>query len=273
MERFPSLLIPPNIQPGRNQANDKSDNPLNILSQTIPADGVHRKAPKGHSEAGFEGALWRYFPGKIHTGLIVKRPDHLNPYIPDFAYIDPQFNLHIDIEVDEPYAYDTRCPLHYLDHPKDYTRNQFFLSRGWVVIRFSEEQVVRSPLSCCKAIAGAIATILGDSSIMNPFRQVPTLKPQKRWTEAEAQQMAETGYREQYLVNSSTVLPSEISQKLESKSNLSGKRRRRKQSAIAPSPLITSKLTFYCPECGEGPIRWQGHYVSCPTCSYDAFVL
>lgn len=221
------------------------------------------KAPKGHSESQFEHDLWRYFPGKIQTGLMVSNPVCQQPYVPDFAYIDAALNLHIDIEIDEPYAYDTRKAIHYLDSAKDQQRNQYFLDQGWLIIRFSEEQVVRSPASCCKAIASAIATLLGDSTLLHPFRQVPTLKPQKRWSQAEAQIMAEQSQREKYL-----RLMAQTSAQTAPKSQ-----ERQKQHSRATPRLISASFTFYCPECGEGPIRWQGHYVSCPTCHYDEFVL
>jgi very-short-patch-repair endonuclease len=256
MERFPTVLIPSAIAAAQSPLQVQS-----ILQQTLPPLGVHMKAPRGHSEKQFEHDLWRYFPGKIQTGLMVRNIECQQPYVPDFAYIDPALNLHIDIEIDEPYTYDTRQPIHYLGSKKDQQRNQYFLDQGWLIIRFSEEQVVRSPASCCKAIASAIATLLGDSTMLNPFRQVPTLKPQKRWTQAEAQSMAEQSKREKYLVAQAPTQTASKSQE------------RQKQTSRSTTGLMRASFTFYCPECGDGPIRWQGHYVSCPTCHYDEFVL
>jgi very-short-patch-repair endonuclease len=256
MERFPTILIPPAIADSVSLSQVQQ-----ALQQTIPPTGVHIKAPKGHSETQFEHDLWRYFPGKIQTGLLVSNPACKQPYVPDFAYIDQSLNLYIDIEIDEPYAYGTQKPIHYLGSAKDQQRNQYFLDQGWLIIRFSEEQVVRSPASCCKAIASAIATLLGDSAMLHPFRQVPTLKPQKRWTGAEAKVMAEQAYREKYLVAQIPAQPTMQSQ------------RRQKQTSCSSPRFMTANFTFYCPECGDGPIRWQGHYVSCPTCHYDKFVL
>ncbi|MEP0870301.1 endonuclease domain-containing protein [Trichocoleus desertorum AS-A10] len=257
MERFPTVLIPSAIA--------AAESPLQVqaaLQQTLPPMGVHMKAPKGHSESQFEHDLWRYFPGKIQMGLLVSNPACKQPYVPDFAYIDQSLNLHIDLEIDEPYAYGTQKPIHYLGSAKDQQRNQYFLDQGWLIIRFSEEQVVRSPASCCKAVASTIATLLGDSAMLHPFRQVATLKPQKRWTQAEAQGMAEQVYREKYLVAQPPPQPAKNSQL----------RQRQNQASRPSTRLISANFTFYCPECGDGPIRWQGHYVSCPTCHYDEFV-
>jgi very-short-patch-repair endonuclease/predicted RNA-binding Zn-ribbon protein involved in translation (DUF1610 family) len=256
MEKLPTILVPSIILESRRQGQDHLQQ---TLSQTLPPIGLRYKTPKGHAETQFERDLWHYFPGKIHTGLTVQHPDYEQPYIPDFVYIDPHLNLHIDIEIDEPYAYVSREPLHYLGCAKDATRNQFFLDSGWLVIRFSEAQVVKQSASCCKAIAATIATLTNDNTAMHPFRQVPTLKPELRWTQAEAQQMAENAIREQY------SQPYALEQSV--------KRKRKKPQTIRKVSIVSANFTFYCPECGDGPIRWQGHYVQCPNCSYDAFAL
>lgn len=257
MEKLPTILIPPTLATALDD-----DQRLHILSQTQRPTGMHYKAPKGYSESQFERDLWQYFPTQIHTGLMMPRHGYDQPYVPDFAYIDTTCNLHIDIEVDEPYTHDTRQPLHHLDSAKDERRNQFFLEAGWVVIRFSEMQAVKVPRSCCKVIASTIASITRDNSIMTLFREVPTLKPEPRWSRKEAQQMAETAYREQYL----QPHPIAVQEK---------KRKSRKPAQLGKrsTPVATAQLTFYCPRCGEGPIPWKGHYIACPTCQYDGFVL
>lgn len=259
MARFPTVLMPTALD---NESRDRASL-QSLLSQTVQPIAAHYRPPKGHSETQFEHELWRYFPGKIHTEMIMPQSENqalksASPYTPDFVYIEPKLNLHIDIEVDEPYTYDTRQPLHYIDCPKDQIRNQCFLAWGWAVIRFSEAQVVKFPESCCKTIASVIAKITGDSSIMVSFRQVSTLKPADHWTLAEAEQMAAANYRATYLTAST---PTKLN------------KRKRKPQHFKRASVITANFTFYCPECGEGPIRWRGHYISCPNCQYDAFAL
>ena len=119
-------------------------------------------------------------------------------YTPDFAYIDERLNLHIDIEIDEPYVYHSGKPTHYLYAGKDRKRNDFFNDRGWIVIRFSEEQVARYPHSCCKTIARQIAEITRETSILNRFDNISDLQQQRQWTEAEAREMAERRIRDRY---------------------------------------------------------------------------
>jgi very-short-patch-repair endonuclease len=249
MERFPTILIPPHL----------SQIPQAQVFSVVQPMGEHQRPPKGHSETQFERDLWSYFPGKIHVGLLMPRSDGHQPYVPDFAYIDPTLDLYIDIEIDEPYTHVTRQAVHYLDAEKDAARNQYFLNGGWIVIRFSEKQVIESPASCCKTIASTIASLTGNNTLMAPFREVPTLKPAKRWTADEAKAMAAIAYREQYLTVS---VPAP-----------QAKRKRRKPIQTSQEQrLITASLRFHCPECGE-IVRWQGHYICCSTCGYDAFVM
>ncbi|MGA9377823.1 MAG: hypothetical protein WBV73_03385 [Phormidium sp.] len=67
-----------------------------------------------------------------------------------------------------------------------------------MVIRFAEEQVCRWPDSCCKTIATVVSQVLGNS-LPSEFTNVPDLPPIDRWTEAQAQLMAEHNYRNRYL--------------------------------------------------------------------------
>jgi Protein of unknown function (DUF559) len=104
-------------------------------------------------------------------------------------------NLHIDIEIDEPYVYETGQPTHYLNGDKDTRRNAFFLERGWIVIRFSEEQVMKFGQGCCREVAQVIASLLGEETVLIPFQNVAPLTPVRRWGEQEAIQMAEKKIR------------------------------------------------------------------------------
>lgn len=168
---------------------------LDILKQTKPHDGTNSKAKRGMSEAKFAKHLKRYFEDNIHERLSLTIPNSTYPYSPDFAYIDRGLNLYIDIEIDEPYS--SSKPIHY--RGKDDRRNQFFVSRGWIVIRFCEEQVVRYPRQCCKAIAEVIADILGDGLELTRFENTPPLPKIKHWTHGEAILAIKNQARDRYL--------------------------------------------------------------------------
>ena len=171
---------------------------LGILAHTIPHDGDRSSAREGNAEGRFRSYLQQYFPDKTHVRLTLEIPDFPHPFTPDIAYIDRAINLYIDIEVDEPYVYHTGQPTHYARARKDNNRNNFFNDKNWVVIRFSEQQVVCHPHSCCKTVAQVIAQITGDNSILNQFVSTPDLHQQRQWTEDEAIQMAQRGERDNY---------------------------------------------------------------------------
>lgn len=171
---------------------------LEILSQTIPNDGDKSIAITNPRERIFRNELKQYFSNRIYTGLTLTIPDFPHPYTPDFAYIDQEINLYIDIELDEPYVYHTGQPTHFLGYWKDSKRNSYFLRKGWIVIRFSEEQIAKYPKSCIKSIATVISEITNDTSILAPFKNIPDLQPVKHWTEAEAIEMCSQKFRDTY---------------------------------------------------------------------------
>lgn len=168
------------------------------LARTEPHDRSGSSAREGRSEPLLRNRLEQYFPGKIHANLTLQKPGYSYPYTPDIAYIDPSANLFIDIEVDEPYVYHTKQAIHHSMSEKDCNRNQFFVDKGWVVIRFSEQQVICHLDSCCKVVAQQIAQITADESIVSCLTNVPALPRQPHWTEAEATQMAVERVRDNY---------------------------------------------------------------------------
>jgi hypothetical protein len=170
---------------------------LSALQHTSTYDGTGSITKAGSSEALLGKALALYFPNRIKTGLQLTIPKTDNwSYDPDFAYIDKKTGLHIDIEVDEPYSHKSGKPIHY--QGKDDRRNEFFGSKGWVVIRFCEKQVVLSPKRCCKTVALVIAELTGDASVLQPFANIPDLEPIPQWTQKESLIMARQEYRDQY---------------------------------------------------------------------------
>jgi very-short-patch-repair endonuclease len=148
---------------------------------------LRRTAQRGRSEEQFYNALSRHF-GKNYIRKSMQLGDFASPYAPDFCFIDAATGMHIDIEIDEPYVADSKEPIHYRD--KDTDRNAFFTQNGWLVIRFSEEQIVKYPAACCTQIEALRQFAL----YLAP--DLPAHVPQvPHWTRAEAIKMAERGAR------------------------------------------------------------------------------
>jgi very-short-patch-repair endonuclease len=150
---------------------------------------------KGKSEAYFLKYLQKYFSGQIQIDLALQINQAY--YYPDFTFFSKKHQLYIDIEIDEPYNFKGK-PTHCIGF--DDTRNLFFMEAGWIVVRFTEEQVVRQPVQCCKFIADIIARITKDSSYTHIFKHIPTLTIlPSPWSSQKATQMFHSKFRDSYL--------------------------------------------------------------------------
>ncbi|TWH43536.1 hypothetical protein CAL7102_07269 [Dulcicalothrix desertica PCC 7102] len=164
----------------------------NVLQPTSKSD-----APAGVSEKAFYRVLRRLFPS-VTQGMAFDNPEFPYPYSADFILVHDS-NLSIDIEIDEPYVGDTKASHHCIDQGKDDTRNKFFTSNNWVVIRFSEKQAVKYPYSCCKFIASVIARVADDLTYLNQLANIADLPSEPMWTIKQAKKWAKTNYRKTYL--------------------------------------------------------------------------
>ncbi len=122
--------------------------------------------------------------------------------------------MSIDVEIDEPYVGNTKEPHHCSDGGKDDRRNQFFIDGNWLVVRFSERQVVVQAQECCYLIARLLAELTGVKEYLDRFssHQLPT--PDRTWNFATAKQMANNNYRLTYLELNENRNPKSIARHL-----------------------------------------------------------
>lgn len=174
-----------------------------LLKEIVQPPAIQGKTgvQQGVSEKQFFVYLCRYFSGfyDFCMGGEFPIPGTSLRYTADFILVHQPTGLAIDIEIDEPYDGRTGKPHHCVDRGKDSQRNQFFLERNWVVIRFSELQVVKYPDACCQAIARVVSQIAGDYKGLAMLQNVVDLFFQKQWTTKEAIYMAKTKFRNSYL--------------------------------------------------------------------------
>ena len=151
----------------------------------------------GASEKYFLQTLLKHFGNdKIkHNQLSVKINNDL--YIPDFTYMDNDNKVYLDIEIDEPYSFKTKEPIHYKS--SDHIRNIYMQRGGWAVIRFSEKQVVQQPDECCNFVAAYLTFAYMDKTKFGNHQLTSNLPTDKTWTKNEAEQMALVNYRKTYL--------------------------------------------------------------------------
>ncbi len=152
---------------------------------------------KGFSENKFKFFLLRFFAGNISTNSHLKFQGATQDYEPDFIFSCKERGLYIDIEIDEPYSGCGRKPMHFVGS-YDIDRDQYFTKNGWVVIRFTEEQIIKQPESCCFFVACVVDSLL-NASYSKQFNKVEELIKIRQWTYEEALSLAADFYREGYL--------------------------------------------------------------------------
>ncbi len=82
----------------------------------------------------------------------------ISSYSTDIVILDNSSGLFINIEIDEPYDLKTKKPTHYDDI--DDRRNEALRVLGFLIIRFTENQVVNYPEYCVYIIGEVIKSIL-----------------------------------------------------------------------------------------------------------------
>ena len=181
---------------------------------------------RGKSEVAFLQILTDYFGDQIKTDKVIeiftygKRNSSTymdsydletsqklaNAYVPDFVFEHRMSGMTIDIEIDEPYTTYGK-PIHYYANQHDASRNRYFLERKWLVIRFSEEQVVLQPKSCCKEIATIVSELTGDDETANKLSDVKRLYRHPKWGRDEAIELFRTQFRSNYVLSANPICP------------------------------------------------------------------
>lgn len=152
---------------------------------------------KGFSEHDFHLVLNKYFGSNILINKVIDDTRFDIPYQPDFIYYDNKTNLHIDIEVDEPYTFDKGIPIHYFSNGSsiDHFRDNYFLNANWIVIRFCEEQVVKYSAECCKLIASTIDKLIGFRDFTKVFAGIGIIPQIPHWTYEESIELYKQNHR------------------------------------------------------------------------------
>lgn len=151
----------------------------------------------GASEARFGLILEEYFAPHIYSQQELLPLNHQNAYSADFLFVEPNTNLHIDIEIDEPFSFATKESIHYVG--KDDYRNKCFVQANWIVLRFAEEQVFSQPLRCLRVLANVINKYALNDSWQLQFLDVEKLTPVWQWTEGKSKKLSKNNYRNRYL--------------------------------------------------------------------------
>lgn len=156
---------------------------------------------RGYSELIFEKKLKEKFSKQSNynvlgdVALVVDTNSY--PFEPDIAIVenDNKFGIRIDIEIDEPYSGLNKEPIHYIGCG-DKTRDLRLANLGWIVIRFSEKQIVKEPDACVSYINKIIHSI--DNSFYIDVDDKSPI-PDKCWSELDVKKMVAADFREKLL--------------------------------------------------------------------------
>lgn len=154
-------------------------------------------AKKGISESYFFSIISK---NTILTDYKVLNNTCFASYYPDFVFIHKS-GIFIDVEIDEPYVGNSKEVIHFYNRESDCFnddyRNRKFASNGWIVIRFSENQIFKDPVGCLNYIDFIVNDTLKMKFHGNETN--PYITPEKIWTKDVANEMAAFDYRKTYI--------------------------------------------------------------------------
>ena len=186
----------------------------NIPSNTYPAIRFPEKGcivfpyrtgkqfRRGYTEQLFEDFIKSHLPNSfsIIGNAKILLGDECRPYEPDIAIIaSSNKNIRIDIEIDEPYNGVTKEPTHFIGCGDEF-RDLNIVNAGWIIMRFTEEQVFCEKEKCLNEIYRLLWS-LDSEYVFNilDFNKNIKLDSKSFWTELDAKMMAANNFRESYL--------------------------------------------------------------------------
>jgi hypothetical protein len=114
---------------------------------------------------GFGKTLQQYLSGTLYQGVKIYIPSIDHDWVPALTYIDPALNVHIAIEI----IADSESAANLMQ--KDLSDS------GWIMIKFSQKQILQSSVQCCKEFAKLLDRLSLDPSVLPNFESIPDLVP------------------------------------------------------------------------------------------------
>ena len=162
-------------------------------SLTKPIVLENHNTPVGKSELGFYNVLLKRWPKNIIRNYGLFLSEKYPPRVPDIIYFDVENSIYIDIEIDEPYSFMSKEPIHYdfVDTSRDYD----FITNGWRIIRFKEDDVVKKPQDCLVFVEQVINYIVMADSGNRTNIEKPATLVSPRWTIEDVKDLINQDYR------------------------------------------------------------------------------
>ncbi len=116
--------------------------------------------------------LQQNLSGTIYQGVKLYIPSVNQDWLPTLTYIDPVLNVHIAIEI----IADSESAANLMQ--KDLC-DRFLVDSGWIMIKFSQQQILQSSDACCKEFAKLLDRLNLDTFVLSNFDAIPDLVPVK----------------------------------------------------------------------------------------------
>lgn len=142
--------------------NNQENQAIALLSSSKPADQDQLAI------YNFGLTLQKYLSGTVYQGLTIHIPSIDYDWSPALTYIDSELNAHIALEV--IFAADQTATVKQND-----LAEHFLLNSGWIIIKFTHEQIVQNPEASCKEFAKLLDRLSLDPSVLPQFADTPDL--------------------------------------------------------------------------------------------------
>ena len=147
---------------------------------------------RGRSENKLLVALMKEIPNHVHIDTTI------SGYYPDMMVSARGGAYLIDIEIDEPYEMATKKEIHYIGCD-DEDRNKRLGDKNWIVVRFSERQIMKDCDTCVSIIQDLVSFFdRWDVSQLDRINEKCESIKDKCWTKEDARLMAINSFRNTY---------------------------------------------------------------------------
>jgi hypothetical protein len=180
--------------------NKKKEKILSIFKNSTTPIYSHNNQKIGKSEVFFYNILKNKFGDKILRNSVIDFFETGRAYIPDIIYTDTKNKIFIDIEIDEPYSFENKEPIHYLQNSvhSDEERDKYFLENYWLIIRFSEMQIIQNHSECINTIELVLKGIEDQYIVNKDILLNNRIQIHSCWNYLDAKKMALENFRNKY---------------------------------------------------------------------------
>ena len=116
--------------------------------------------------------LQKNLSGTLYQGLKLHISSIEYDWNPALTYIDPVTNAHIAIEISLPSENADIMMQNDL-------AERFLVNSGWIIIKFSQEQILQNSIECYKEFARLLDRLSFDQNVLAKFADTPDLVPVK----------------------------------------------------------------------------------------------